>query len=1255
MFENLLSHCRALFMPSSHYRNLVGLSERLEPLLKAMASFELEGNLRQRLLVYLLDGTEESALEDLAALEDAAARLHLACSSQYSSVIGQPVWPDFLKVIEPVDCRFYLRLGKMFEAAARRLPADRFFCEFWFDNALWLEILLQEATLTYARVWSNRERTCALDSRLIEEMLRASGKNPHTVLQAPFRADAKRWENKQMQEMVLRVAGIGKAFAEHRDLIAPHLAEGSAASRLQAVENLSRAAAPPEAFAAELVAAATDSSKLLREAAETLLKKIPEVACPLLSAQARDGDRTQREHAVRVLGRLGGSDIQIVLGDLRQNEKSPAVRKAIDTALSDAAATTMQPEEAEVLPPHEPVELHAPITAGLRTALQKIFDAYNLFAAEHNERLANPQPKQHVHPNRPLQSIDETTADHVCRLLWHGGSLRGCLTDTLTVSRAFVVDKSKAALAFVQHPDCKLIQVVRLLAMQNLLQSPSQYSSGFEWGAANFVARYRDTHDPKITLLDLAEALQSLSIPDGIILQEVLYGYGILLWDWEATWPYFMNRLEDLERAFEPPPAGNWQGRWKQERARNNAYRILAGFRRVPPTLVGRLWELAIGTTKSDRQRAQPICQKLPDVHERLVSSLASGNFQTRLVAAEWLGRLGDKRAVEPLKAAAKKEKQDAALDEMLTALERLGESIETFLDRKKLQTDAVKNLAKGIPNDLSWFPLASLPTVHWNDNGQPVPTETITWLVVQSYKLKSPEAGALLRRYCEMLRPAEREQLGNFALAAWLERDLNRKYTDAEARQKAQKEAPHAWQQWQVSINWYRNNNHALPASIPQSLQQTEEKLFQQFQREAGSAAGEKGVLAIASACCGDAAVGPVQKYLKDWYGMRASQCKALIAMLAGVDRPLAIQYLLSISNRFRTKGIREEAEKYVQILAERKGWTLDELADRTMPTCGLDDEGKLELNFGPRAFVARVNGDLEFLLADAEGKALKKLPDPRKEDDAELAQAAKKAFSAAKSELKKFAGLTATRFYEAMCTQRTWPVVDWKTYLLGHPLARILCQRLVWAALDADTLKATFRPLDDGTLTDLEDSDVALSDSWKIRIAHSCNVSTETAQAWARHLADYSVMPLFAQFARPAFDLTETRQNDTVLSDFEGHLVEAFKLRGLATKLGYTRGQAEDGGWFYSYLKPFPGLGLEVHLEFSGNGLPEENRTVALTRLTFERKDDQQQSQFRQSDGVPLKDIPRVLLSECIGDLRAIAATGSGFDPDWEKNVHG
>ena len=40
---------------------------------------------------------------------------------------------------------------KVFDAAAKNLPADRFFCQGLFDNNLWMEILLQEGTKTAAQ------------------------------------------------------------------------------------------------------------------------------------------------------------------------------------------------------------------------------------------------------------------------------------------------------------------------------------------------------------------------------------------------------------------------------------------------------------------------------------------------------------------------------------------------------------------------------------------------------------------------------------------------------------------------------------------------------------------------------------------------------------------------------------------------------------------------------------------------------------------------------------------------------------------------------------------------------------------------------------------------------------------------------------------------------------------------------------------------------------------------------------------------
>lgn len=240
-------------------------------------------------------------------------------------------------------------------------------------------------------------------------------------------------------------------------------------------------------------------------------------------------------------------------------------------------------------------------------------------------------------------------------------------------------------------------------------------------------------------------------------------------------------------------------------------------------------------------------------------------------------------------------------------------------------------------------------------------------------------------------------------------------------------------------------------------------------------------------------------------------------------------------------------------------------------------------------------------------------------------------------------------------MCTQRTWSLADWRTYLLGHPLLKFLCQRLVWAISDGDQVTQTFRPLDDGTFTDCEDGEVRLEGEATIRLAHSCHIPATVAGAWARHLADYGVSPLFAQFGQEPYTLPEEKRTETAINDFEGHMVEAFKLRGAATKYGYTRGQAQDGGWFFDYVKMFPGLGLAVRLNFSGNGLPEENRTVALVGVSFAKVAPQQGPAIEPAASVPLGEVPAVLLTECYNELRTIAATGTGYDPEWQKKVEG
>lgn len=1231
---------------STNYRNPAGLTADSISLLEKVVGKlrEQDAKVADELVSYIVAGDPEQVLGKLAKFPG-----HLRLGSWVYGGGDGLCWQNFFRQLTGDVISVYRRVRQVFEVEARHNKDVGFFCKQLLNNDRGLELILQEATHTSPRVWSSGRKSYGIPLPIVSDLFTVDGAAADDLLTAPFRVP-KGGNSSAVRQVLCEIGDIGQEFARRRDLIAPFLLTGGADERVAALENLESTATPLVPFAADLVECATSNLKTIRKPAEALVLKIPAAARPHLERLAAGGDRHQREGAIRLLGRLYPDDARTLLASLRETEQSAPVREAIDSVLGGLRVVAAEPLVLEV-PPNAPLDLKPLVTPALQQLLVDLADMYRERVDQHAQQLANKNKQHPVYPPHPLPPLPDDWLKKVCAMLEGRVKLSSYLQSTFSLGGILWSEPKGAVLALLAHPDFTLLHLVRWLVMMGSL-----HKTEMDYQALSIIETYRDRHSPALTLNELAEAIRAIECSDQCLFEIAVNGYWQpFAWEPEAVWPYFYEHLPLVEKSFSPIAHRDWSQRYQAERARVSAFRIVRQFPVVPPGLVSIVWENAIGTSKQDRQRAQPICEKLPDLQDRLATALTSGAFATRQVAAEWLGRLGNRAAVEPLRAAAKKEKQDAALDAMLTALEKLGESITEFLDREKLQTEAVKNLKKGTPAALEWFPWTALPKVRWQDSKKAIPSETLTWLIVQSHKLKTAEPGALLKRYCELLLPADREELGNFVLNAWLGQDLKRKLTDEQARAKAKKEAPQYWQSMQWSISYYQKQNQPVPASVPQSLAACEEFLFVTAQREVGSATGDKGLLALAGACCGDSAVGPVQRYLKEWYGYRAAQCKALIAMLSGIDRPLAIQYILSISNRFRTKSIQEEADKYIHLLAERKGWTLDELADRTMPTCGLDDAGQLELNFGPRTFTARINADLELQLYDADGKALKKLPDPRKDDDAELAKAAKKAFSAAKTELKKFFSLTQTRLYEAMCTERTWPLADWQLYLLAHPLARFLCQRLVWVVLQEGAVVQSFRPLDDGSLTDFADNSVSPPPGSLIRIAHACNVPGDTCRSWAQHLADYEVAQLFAQFAREPYELPEGQRRETAVKDFEGHLLEAFKLRGLATKFGYTRGAPQDGGWYYEYLKSFPGLGLEVHLGFSGNGLPEENRTVALTNMTFERKTlGEEPGVNRRGASVPLKELPAVLLSECVGDLRALAAAGTGHDPEWEKKVY-
>ncbi|MCA9043126.1 MAG: DUF4132 domain-containing protein, partial [Planctomycetaceae bacterium] len=430
-------------------------------------------------------------------------------------------------------------------------------------------------------------------------------------------------------------------------------------------------------------------------------------------------------------------------------------------------------------------------------------------------------------------------------------------------------------------------------------------------------------------------------------------------------------------------------------------------------------------------------------------------------------------------------------------------------------------------------------------------------------------------------------------------------------------------------------------------------------------SAIGQKGLLAIVSAA-GDAdCVKMVERFIRTYHGHRLAQSKALLETLAWIEHPAAVQVLLSLGNRFRTKAIRKRAAELVDEIADRQGWTKDQLADRTIPDAGFTvktdehdqatgERPELVLDFGSRKFSVRLDDDLQPVITRDDGKQVKSLPAAAKDDDPELAKAAKKEFTSAKKTIREVVKNQAERLYEAACVQRSWPYSEWKRYLATHPIAGALCCRVVWAALSSDGTGPLrlFRPLEDGTLTDVNDDELTLDEDDQIAVAHSSLLDAETDAAWKQHLEDYEVPQLFKQFGREPYRLPESLQNETEIVDFQGQMLTTFRLRNRATKLGWVRGDAEDGGGFAIYHKPFRSEQIDAVVEFTGSYLPESDIPAAIRGIYFIPIQPNNDSAYSWNPNkLKLSKVPPVLVSECYNDVREMAAEGTGFDPDWQK----
>ncbi|MEW4564783.1 DUF4132 domain-containing protein [Bremerella sp. JC770] len=419
--------------------------------------------------------------------------------------------------------------------------------------------------------------------------------------------------------------------------------------------------------------------------------------------------------------------------------------------------------------------------------------------------------------------------------------------------------------------------------------------------------------------------------------------------------------------------------------------------------------------------------------------------------------------------------------------------------------------------------------------------------------------------------------------------------------------------------------------------------KLFQLWTDD-GCVSKEKWAMGAIGHLGDDSSVLKLTPLIRVWPGESQHQ-RAVFGLqcLRAVGSTTALMQLSSIGQKLKFKGLKAKAQEFVQEIADERGLTRDELEDRVVPECGLDENGCREFSFGPRSFSFVLGSDMKAMVRDEKGKVRPNLPSPGVKDNQDEAAQSVAEWKLIKKQIKEVATLQAGRLEQAMVTGRRWSVEDFETLLVKHPLLTHLVQKLVWFGYDPQGKQiASFRVTEERDYADVDDNTIKLDKAASIGVAHALEMTEQERSRWGEVMSDYEIISPFPQLGRQVYCLEKGEDKADDLTRLHGIKLVAPTMVFTLEKLGWIRGEAMDGGCFDEYSKQFPSADATAVMHYDGIvGMgyidPEE---VLTTSSIYFCQGMRKPSGYGWNSEKKLKlgKVPPIVISEVIADFQVL-----------------
>lgn len=384
-------------------------------------------------------------------------------------------------------------------------------------------------------------------------------------------------------------------------------------------------------------------------------------------------------------------------------------------------------------------------------------------------------------------------------------------------------------------------------------------------------------------------------------------------------------------------------------------------------------------------------------------------------------------------------------------------------------------------------------------------------------------------------------------------------------------------------------------------------------------------------------------------------STVNACLFVLAGSRGLVGVSHLSRLKLRIKQTNTQRQIQKYIDDNAAKQGLKSAQIEEIAAPDFGLD-AGQREWAFEDYTLRLTVSGpgraELAWLKPD--GKPQKTVPAFVKASAAHSDRL--KAAKALQKQVKTSGTVQRDRIDRLYVEDMAWGYGDFCKYYRDHGLVSTIARKLIWMLEENGT--ATSALFQDGVWQDVAGNPVEVSGATTVRMWHPVDEESEKVLAWRERLEALGITQPLKQAYREIYLLTEAELSTATYSNrMAAHIIKQHQFNTLAAIRGWQfslLGAYDDGRDGDIARKELPAHGLRAeywideilddqdHFNDAGIWLYVATDQVRLVSTTGE-----------SSEGLPLVDVPKIVLSEVMRDVDLFVGVASvGNDPNWLDN---